>query len=552
MMNASAALAEPTHEASPSWPRRAGAFLLWSALFGLAYTQAALYYSNQNQYFLHGLADAGRGEFAGDWLANTRDPTPVFSTFVAFVGGWLDERLFYVIYVLLLGLYLHSLRGIADRVAPLGPSGRLLLATLLVALHAGITRLASAHLLGVDYPWYFQTGVAGQYLLGFGLQPSVFGVFLLASILAFLQDRPWAAATWAALAAVMHATYLPAAGMLVLAYVMLLWSDRRVKQGWSIGLWALLLVAPIVAYSLVQFAPISPETFAESQRILAHVRIPHHAEPERWFDGIALAQVLWIVAAIGLAWGTRLVTILAIVFALSLVLTVLQVVTGNDTLALLFPWRTSAVLMPVATTIILARLVQTWDRTPILSKSDFPQADRSGVLSYALLTICVAGGLAIMHFGWGFRTTPAELPLLEYIKANKAAGDTYLIPVELPKPGRGAASTNFTPAPRRSGNGKLIAIDLQRFRLFTGAPLYVDFKSIPYQDIEVLEWLRRMLWAKEMYARAMWVAEQGQQLERERITHVVAPADRPLHGRALDLVYEDESYRLYRVAGPLE
>ena len=29
-------------------------------LFGIAYTQAPLYYSNQHQYFLHGLAAGGR------------------------------------------------------------------------------------------------------------------------------------------------------------------------------------------------------------------------------------------------------------------------------------------------------------------------------------------------------------------------------------------------------------------------------------------------------------------------------------------------------------
>src|SRR5687767_9778462 len=159
-MNPSAAIVEPTEQAPPSWPRRAGLFLLWSAIFGVSYTQAALYYSNQNQYFLHGLANAGRGDLAGDWLANTRDPTPVFSAFVTVVGGWLDERLFYVAYLLLLGLYFHSLLRIADGLAQLTFSGRLLLATLLVVVHAGITRLASAQLLGVDYPWYFQAGVA--------------------------------------------------------------------------------------------------------------------------------------------------------------------------------------------------------------------------------------------------------------------------------------------------------------------------------------------------------------------------------------------------------
>ena len=54
-----------------------GGFLLVACVFSLAYGQAPLYYSNQNQYFLHGLAQAGVGHLHEDWLANTVDPTPV-------------------------------------------------------------------------------------------------------------------------------------------------------------------------------------------------------------------------------------------------------------------------------------------------------------------------------------------------------------------------------------------------------------------------------------------------------------------------------------------
>jgi hypothetical protein len=57
---------------------RFAASAFWTILFGLAYTQAPLYYSNQNQYFLHGISQAGVGGLERDWLSNTADPTPVF------------------------------------------------------------------------------------------------------------------------------------------------------------------------------------------------------------------------------------------------------------------------------------------------------------------------------------------------------------------------------------------------------------------------------------------------------------------------------------------
>jgi hypothetical protein len=65
-------------------------------------------------------------------------------------------------------------------------------------------------LLRHDYLWYFQAGLAGQYVLGPIFHPSIFGVLLLLSIYPSVQDRP--------LAAVCHATYLLAAAILTIAY----------------------------------------------------------------------------------------------------------------------------------------------------------------------------------------------------------------------------------------------------------------------------------------------------------------------------------------------
>jgi hypothetical protein len=80
----------------------------------------------------------------------------------------------------------------------------------------------------VDYPWFFQAGVAGQYILGFGLQPSVAGVFLVVSIAAYVKDHRWRAMVWASLAGILHGTYLLPAAMLILAYMFLEWRTGRI------------------------------------------------------------------------------------------------------------------------------------------------------------------------------------------------------------------------------------------------------------------------------------------------------------------------------------
>src|SRR5438105_1349392 len=86
--------------------------LFWAAAFAAACGQAPLYYSNQNQYFLHGLADAGVGLLHEDWLANTLDPTPLFSALVAFTARHLHPWAFYLYYALLLGVYAAAMLGL--------------------------------------------------------------------------------------------------------------------------------------------------------------------------------------------------------------------------------------------------------------------------------------------------------------------------------------------------------------------------------------------------------------------------------------------------------
>ena len=82
--------------------RRAAYYLLLTLVFSTAYTQSPLFTSNQNQYFLHGLAHAGYGYLHEDWLANTLDPTPVFSFLVEITSASSSLPRFPADYALLL------------------------------------------------------------------------------------------------------------------------------------------------------------------------------------------------------------------------------------------------------------------------------------------------------------------------------------------------------------------------------------------------------------------------------------------------------------------
>lgn len=153
----------------------------------------------------------------------------------------------------------------------------------------------------------------------------------------------------------------------------------------------------------------------------------------------------------------------------------------------------------------------------------------------------------VMAFHRGYQEPEAENPVLEYVARTHQPGELYLVPAKIPKPStsRGVYSNTFVrPAdPSRPG-----IFEIARFRLATGAPIFVDFKSIPYRDTDVLEWYRRVKAAEEWFANPDWTATGAiEQIAREGVTHVVAPATLNLKSSRLELQFEGGAYRVYRV-----
>ncbi len=520
--------------------RRIILLLAVAAGFATAYTQSPLFYSNQNQYLLHGLAQAGYGHLEHDWLANTSDPTPLFSLGIAaaykLAGLWPLQAAYFL---MLMGYFL-SAWWLVTAVLRRGFCWRWLLvfAAIFTAAHAAIFRLAAVKLTGVDYPFYFQSGVAGQYLLGPGIQPSAFGILFIASLAAFANGRPYLAACLGAAAGLFHATYLLPAALLTLGYMSRLLREKRAKEAGISAVLALAVAMPTVAYTLVVF-PQHLKSVARAQQLLVEVRIPHHAVIARWFDLIAALQIGWMVVGLTVLRKSVLFRPLAAMAAGGLTLTLMLLVRENHTLALLFPWRVSAVLVPVTTAVLAAMLAARLESSRITL----------GV-SAILFAGMIVGGVVIMTLGFGYRMNEAEEPLLAYVRDHASETDVYLIPTRFPPvgKGRGAVSTSFTPAPRPKPGSNLIPVDLQRFRLATGAPIYVDFKSVPYYALEVREWDRRMKKAEKWYATPDWdAAGIREQLIKEEITHVIVPRQQSIKASFLTLEYADDAYEVYRV-----
>ncbi len=526
---------------------------LAAAVFAVAHTQSPLFYSNQNQYFLKGLANAGVGDLKSDWLANSTDPVPVFSAFVTLGqylgGGWVYQATFFAA----LMLYYLGLRMLLKSFG--WWKGEAVFLFLLVLTHSAASRLASDRWIGTDYPWFLHVGLANQYILGPGLQPSVVGVGLLWSLVAFVRNRPLLAVVLASGVNLVHSTYLLPSALLVLGYlVQLCLKPVAYASGSSItstrqeprppknlvriltvaGV-ALAVVAPVLVYNFTQFGRADGSNFAEAQRLLADERLAHHTRPARWFDSAGGFQLVWLFLGWLLLLRTKLATVATVALGIALVLSMLAIFTGNPTLALLFPWRLSAVFVPISTAVVLGFAVQ---RLPLQRWNPV----------FATLAVVLAGAsFVLVQTGHGYAEPTVEDSTLEYIRNHAKSGEVYLIPAKMAKPttSRGVYSNTFM---KPLDPTKPVYFEFARFRLHTQAALYIDFKSIPYRSDEVLEWHRRITQCEGWFADNNW-AERNviAELRQAGVTHVIAPKSLKLRDTSLSLVDVGGAYELFEI-----
>jgi hypothetical protein len=391
--------------------------------------------------------------------------------------------------------------------------------------------------------------VAGQYLLGPMFPPSVVGVFLVFSIAAFLAGRPLLAVLCSSIALVVHPTYLLSAAWLTASYLAILAWQRRYRQALGLALCALALALPIVLYNALVFGPSDAETFARANSILARERFPHHCVPDQWLDETALAQTARVAVALLLVRDGRLLTILATSLLGVFLLTGVQMATDSDALALLFPWRSSVYPVPLALAIVLGRgialipacrragnatpphpqpLSPKGERGESLGRSVPPEGGTPTPLTLKAACLVVLAGLASVGVRQMLDAAAAlgshrDAALFAFVHQSKTADAVYLIPTRM-----------------------------ERFRLATGACIFVDYKSHPYKDRQVLEWFDRLRQAEAFYAAGAErrVAVLRDLAHRYGVTHAVVGGDDELAGQGFTEVYRDGRYRVFRIDTP--
>ncbi|WP_413163063.1 DUF6798 domain-containing protein [Capilliphycus salinus ALCB114379] len=489
--------------------------MIFGLILGVSYVQEPLYTSNQNTKFLQGLAKAGLGYLDRDWLANTLDPLPVFTELVWFTSAFLHPYFFYLYYIILFGVYVYSLLGIAETVFKFNtPVKKIVYLVFIVTLHCLQIRIFDfkTHV-------YLHYGVAEQYILGDYFQTSNFGVLILLSIHLFLREKIVLSVFALAGAATVHPAYLPSAALLTLSYLIILYTKkRRFQPIFLVGGLSFLLALPVTLYMFFVFQPTTPE-IAELAKSLIVNRIPHHSFPTAWFNSIAFVQILVIILAIYLVRKTRLFVILGVPFAFATVATVLQLLIKNNTLGFITPWRVSAFLVPLSSCLIWAAILgNIFDKNyPVLQKH------QKSILFVSLIILSIYVFVGAEDQIRELENRPDYANVMDFVKTNRQPEDLYLVP---------HTSGNFI-----------------EFRLYTGVPILANYKSHPYKDIEVIEWHNRLMMAQRFYSpdfRETRCQALEEAVKAYPITHVITELGDINPCPGWTQIYDDQRYKVYK------
>ena len=343
------------------------------------------------------------------------------------------------------------------------------------------------------------------------------------SICCSLYEKYYLAVFLLALAATFHPTYLVSAGILTFAYlIIILVRGEKLLKVFLVSLLSLVLILPVYSYMTWAFTPTSPELWHQAQEFIVQLRIPHHSLPQVWLqeDGHkAYIQALIVILALWMVRKSDLFLILLIPFLATVLSTIIQLLINSNTIAFIAPWRLSIFLVPISTSIILAQII-----TSIFNRHQTLISKYQQVivrLSITVISILVIIGTInqILSFGYGKTSNM----MMDFVRENRQSGQTYLIPPDMR--------------------------DMKKFRLSTGVPIFINSKTHPYKDTEVLEWIDRLGKARNFYQMSDRSCQILSDLVANySITHVVLYQEqRNLECDRLKNIYRNKKYQVAKI-----
>ena len=450
--------------------------VFFSVIFGLTIQQFLLFKGNI-AVIIHAIEIFDYNKLQYDWIANQTDHIPLFTFFNYFLIKFFSINVIYVLHFILLCLCAYFLFSICENVYPQLSkiNFKLIWFTIFIIIF---------------HENSFFTGLAGQRLIDQGYQPASYGVLFLLGIYFFLLDKTFLSILFICLAASFHPTYVIHSGFLILGFFLYYLTEKKFSNIYKILIFYSLLITPITLYIYINFFNIDNDIAVLGRQILMK-RIPHHADIHYWFSYKDVISIIIYLLALFLMRNKKKILIPLSIFGFcSILLSIIQFFLDLDSLALIFPWRSSVFLVPISSMIIVSFFIT-------LFKIDF----RNKKLILVLTLLIVSLFFFIKSF---------------FLKnLNSEFKNNIILSNQIKK--------HYS-----SINSILAPIDMESLRLNTGLPIFINRKHHPFKLDEVVIWNSRLNLAKNFYT-AKNFNEQKIALDKiyeiEEISHILFKSD---------------------------
>ena len=429
-------------------------------------------------HLIHSIKLFETNKLENDWIANQAHHLPVFVQFNYFLIKFSSSKIIYFIHGILLALCALYLFLISKSLFP-----KLEIQNLSIIWFALFTILFHEN--------SFFSGVAGQSVIDVGYQPASFGILFFIGIYYFLIKRYFLCILFICLSASFHPTYILHSGFLVLSILTYFIFSKNYQNFLKILILYSILILPITLFILINFLTIDENFISLGQEILLD-RIPHHANIRYWLSYKDLFFLVTYIYALYIIRNNKQFFIFFLIFGTCpILLSLIQYFYDINSLALAFPWRSSVFITPISSVIILSSWIEK-------IKSD---ENKIKIVSFSLL-------LLVSSFF--------------FIKSNfiKDLNSEFSKKLVLPK----KIKKNFNSIDRI-----LIPTNLDYIRMYTGLPIFIDWKHHAFRYDQLIEWRQRMDLANEFYSSKN-IRAQSKSLEEiqkiEDISHILIRRDK--------------------------
>ncbi len=472
-------------------------FLLCGLTFALFAGSYHTYFgSNQNTYLLHAFLLANPEYLIADWYGNTVDGNPVFSYITSYLFRLGDlfvinfNKVFEIIFFVFLAKMVF-------KDYPRKNQLELALLLLLIAL------------MSFYFPIF--SGLKGQYILGNIYQPSIYGVILLPALFYYLDGQNFKSLCCLFIATTFHPSLILTTGILGILFLTHL---RKNDQKITFLILGVLILLPSFLYIYLKIY--DPDFSVIASGILVNFRIPHHADLSS-FGWLDVVRLLILGLSVVLCRDPVLKKILImglgfIIFFIVLVNILDETGIIYDPLKLLFPMRLSIVFLPVAVVIVCSEI--------FLKLKSYV----GGFINDKMVLVLLLFTVSLVAY---FSISPVFQAQNKYVNWNSYSSPekVWLIPVQ--------DDLGFS----------------QGIRLNLKQPVFVDKKSHPVNNSEIIEWKKRVDLSERFYTSKN---KQEQQLILKEI-HAISQIDyilvRDSNAYFMDSqrIFESDGLTLYKI-----